>query len=182
MSAAPTDPERLVVGQITKPHGNRGELFVWPLTDRPDEVYAPGRELLLGDEAGEAETDALVLVVEGTREFKRGLLVRFAGVETRSAAEELARRYLLVPLEALEPLAEGEVFYHQLLGATVETVAGEAIGTVREVYDIEPAHLLEVEAPDGRRHLVPFTERVIRQVDGEAKRVVIDPPEGLLDL
>ncbi len=182
MVGAAGEPERLVVGHIAKPHGNRGELFVWPLTDRPDQVFAPGRELLLGDETGGAEDDAPVLVVESVREFKRGLLLEVRGVETRSAAEVLARRYLLAPLAALGPLEEGEVFYHQLLGASVETVNGAPVGTVREVYETEPAHLLEVEGPEGKRHLVPFTERVIRSVDPTAKRVVIDPPEGLLEL
>jgi 16S rRNA processing protein RimM len=178
----PGEPQRLVVGYAAKPHGNRGELFIWPLTDRPVEVFAPGRDLLLGDETGAADEAATVLVVDSVREFKRGLLVQVVGVETRSAAEALCRRYLLAPREALEPLEEGEVFYHQLLGASVETVAGSAVGTVREVYETEPAHLLEVESPQGKRHLVPFTERVIRKVDPAAKRVVIDPPEGLLEL
>ncbi len=180
--SAPAEPERLVVGQITKPHGNRGELYVWPLTDRPDEVFAPGGEVLLGDEDGDAPEGAPVLDIEAAREFKRGLLLKVRGVETRNAAEELVRRYLLVPVQALQPLAEGEVFYHQLLGATVETVDGAAVGTVREVYETEPAHLLEVESPEGRLHLVPFTERVVRRVEREARRIVIDPPEGLLEL
>lgn len=178
---ASAEPERLVVGQITKPHGNRGELLVWPLTDRADEVFAPGRDLVLGDEEGEADDVAPVVRVEDAREFKRGLLLKLAGVDTRSEAEELARRYLLVPIGALEPLDEGEVYYHQLLGALVETVEGEAVGTVREVYETAPAHLLEVEGPDGRRHLIPFTERVIRSVEPGA-RVVVDPPDGLLEL
>lgn len=181
MAGVPAEPERLVVGHIARVHGNRGEVFVWPLTDRPHEVFAAGRELILGDEAGEVEP-ASVLVVESARAFKRGLLVRVVGVETRSAAEALARRYLLAPLASLGALAEGEVFYHQLLGAAVETIAGEVVGRVREVYETEPAHLLEVESADGKRHLVPFTERVVRRVDPEGRRVVIDPPAGLLEL
>ena len=50
-------PEWLVVGQISKPHGNKGEVFVWPLTDSPDAVFAEGRELLLGDTEGEPGED-----------------------------------------------------------------------------------------------------------------------------
>lgn len=180
--AAVAEPERLVVGHVSKPHGNRGEVFVWPLTDRPEEVFATGRSLLLGDEEGEVEDGAPELVVEASRAFKRGMLVRLRGVESRESAEALARRYLLAPLEVLDPLAEGEVFYHQLLGAVVDTIAGERVGTVREVYETEPAHLLEVESPEGRRHLIPFTERVVRLVDREGRRVVIDPPAGLLEI
>ncbi len=181
MAGAPAEPELLVVGHIARAHGNRGEVFVWPLTDRPDEVFAPGRELILGNQAGEAEGGA-PLTVESARAFKRGLLVRLVGVETRTEAEALARRYLLAPRESLGGLEEGEVYYHQLLGAAVETIAGEVVGRVREVYETEPAHLLEVEDARGKRHLVPFTERVVRRVDPAARRVIIDPPAGLLEL
>ncbi len=181
MSPGPEAPERLVVGHIARVHGTRGEVYVSPLTDSL-EVVAPGRELLLGDEEGGADEASPLVVVEGAREFKRGLLVKLAGVDTRDAAGPLARRYLLAPLSALPPREEGEVFYHELLGAAVETVDGTAVGTVREVFETEPAHLLEVESPQGKRHLVPFTERVVRQVDPAAKRVVIDPPAGLLEL
>lgn len=182
MAPAPAEPERLVVGHVSKPHGNRGELFIWLLTDRPEDVFAPGSELLLGDESGGWDAEAPAVTVEAAREFKRGLLVKLAGIDDRSAAEEVSGRYLLAPLDALGPLAEGEVYYHQLLGAVVETVEGSAVGTVREVYETEPAHLLEVESPQGKRHLIPFTERVVRRVEPAARKVVIDPPEGLLEL
>ncbi len=182
MSPAPAVPERLVVGHIARAHGTRGEVYVWPLTDDPEAVFAPGRELILGDAFGEVGEDALTVAVEAAREFKRGLLVKLVTVDSRSAAEELAQRYLLAPVTALAPRQEGEVFYHELLGAAVETVAGAPVGTVREVYELEPAHMLEVEGPDGKRRLVPFTERIVRRVDPEARRVVIDPPEGLLEL
>ena len=56
-------PDWLVVGQISKPHGNKGEVFVWPLTDSPDAVFAEGRELLLGDTEGEPGEDLEKLTV-----------------------------------------------------------------------------------------------------------------------
>jgi 16S rRNA processing protein RimM len=175
-------PEHLVVGHITNPHGTKGELFVWPLTDRPDEVFATGRELLLGDEDGAVQSGASVLVVAAARDFKRGRLVRFEAIDTREEADALAQRYLLLPVDAVPPLEEGEVFYHQLLGLRVETVSGDVVGKVREVYETEPHHLLEVKSDSGKLHLIPFAGRVIREVDLERSRVVIDPPEGLLEL
>ena len=57
-------PDYLVVGHVTKPHGMRGELFVWPLTDSVDDIYAPGRAVLIGDEHGQLDADAGSLVVE----------------------------------------------------------------------------------------------------------------------
>lgn len=182
MPDAALRPEHLVVGHVTKPHGTRGEVFVWPLTDRPDALYAPGRHLLVGTAEGELEAETRALVVERTRPFKRGLLVKFEALDDRAAVEPLAQRYLLVPAGELEPLGEGEVFYHQLLGLEVVTGTGDVVGRVREVYETEPAHLLEVRADGGKEHLIPFSDRIVRKVDLEAGRLVIKPPPGLLEL
>jgi 16S rRNA processing protein RimM len=108
--------------------------------------------------------------------------VRFEGVAGREAAEALARLYLLAPADALPPLDDDEVFYHELLGMRVETSTGQAVGRVREVYETDPHHLLEVIDDDGKSRLVPFAARIVKQVDRSGRRLVIDPPEGLLDL
>jgi len=175
-------PEHLVVGHVTKAHGTKGELFVWPLSDRADDVFVPGRELVVGDADGEVADAAPTVRIEAVRPFKRGLLLKLENIDDRSVADGLAQRYLLVPPDAVPPLEEGEVFYHQLLGIGVETVTGEAVGRVREVYETEPHHLLEVEAADGRLHLIPFAARIVTEVDVDGGRIVIDPPDGLLDL
>jgi 16S rRNA processing protein RimM len=175
------DPETLVVGHVTRAHGTKGEVFVWPLTDRPAEVFARGTVLIAGDEEGGPGDAEETVTVEGSRAFKRGILLKLAGVDDRNTAEVFARRYLLVARVSLSPLAEDEVYYHQLLGLEVVTSEGEAVGRVREVFETEPAYLLEVRGPE-KVHLIPFTERVIRKVDVEAGRVVIKPPPGLLEL
>jgi len=167
---------------VTKPHGTRGEVFVWPLTDRPEEVFAPDRQLIVGDEQGNAVSGEPELEIERVRPFKRGLLVKFRGLADRNAVEFLAQRYLLAPMEALAPLDEDEVFYHQLLGMEVVTVEGEVVGRVREVYETEPTHLLEVEGAEKRLHLIPFAERIVREIDVDGGRMVIEPPAGLLDI
>jgi 16S rRNA processing protein RimM len=174
-------PDFLVVGQIAKPHGTRGELVVQPLTDHPGDVFAPGVVLRLADAAGaEPDPDLPPLVIDGVRPFQRGWLVVFAGVEDRSAADVLRGRYLLIERSRLPPLAEGEVFLHQLLGLRVETVAGARVGEVIEVYEVRPADLLEVRTDEGTV-LIPFVESIVRAVDVESGRLVIDPPEGLLE-
>jgi 16S rRNA processing protein RimM len=178
----PPAPSHLVVGHITKPHGTRGELLVWPLTDRPAGVYAAGVELLVGDTEGGLGEAPVAVVVAASRPFKKGLLVRFEGVGGRSDVEALVGRYLLADLGTLEPLAEGEVFYHQLLGLEVELEDGSRVGKVREVFESLPADLLEIETDGGRAILVPFTEQIVRLVDAAGGRLVIDPPPGLLEL
>lgn len=175
-------PEHLVVGHVAKPHGTKGELFVWPLTDTPDRIFAPGRSLLLANENGDLDDAPQPLTVAAARPFKRGLLVSFEGFERREHADHIARRYLLVPAEAVPPRDEGEVFYHELLGIRVETVGGEEVGRVREVFEAVPNDLLEVRSDDGRLRLIPFAERIVTEIDLDAGRLVVDPPEGLLDL
>lgn len=176
-------PTHLVVGHVTKPHGTKGELFVWPLTDNVEEVFAEDRELLVGDEHGRLDPErSEPLVIESTREFKRGVLVKFRGHGDRNAVEDLAQRYLLAPIEELAPLEADEVYYHQLLGMRVRTNDGEAVGQVQEVYETYPAHMLEVKSDAGRIHLIPFAERIVKKVDTENGEIVIKPPPGLLEI
>jgi len=175
------EPEHLVVGQVSKAHGTKGDVLVWPLTDRPDEVFAAGATMLLGDDEGSPGPAPRELVVERRRPFKKGLLVKFEAYDDRTSAETMARRYLLVAVDELVPPDEDELMYHQLLGLTVETADGTAVGTVREVYETEPTHLLDVKGPE-RSFLVPLARRIVKTVDLDGGRLVIDPPEGLLDL
>ncbi|MFW6201582.1 MAG: ribosome maturation factor RimM [Gemmatimonadota bacterium] len=179
---ARSEPDFLVVGHVTKAHGVKGELAIRPLTDRPEEVYSAGRRIHLGDRDGGLPPGSPTMTVERARVHKSGLLVKFEDVPDRNEAERLAGRYLLVPLEELAPAEEDEVFYHHLLGSEVVLEDGEAVGRVREVYETAPSDLLEVEAESGRRHLVPFTKAIVREVDVDARRIVIEPPEGLLEL
>lgn len=178
---APEEPEHLVVGHVSKPHGTKGELFIWPLTDTPETVFAPGEELLLGDQEGKLGPEPLPVTVASVRPFKKGVLVRLVGYEDRTAVEPFARRYVLVHVERLQPLAEGEVFYHQLLGLEVVTVDGQVVGTVREVYETEPTHLLEVKGAE-KSHLIPFAENIVKRMELDEGRLVIKPPPGLLEI
>ncbi len=175
-------PSHLVVGHLNKAHGTKGELFLWPLTDDPDQAFAPGAELHLADEAGDNPDPAFAGVrVRGVRPFKRGLLIGLEGIDSRDQAEWLAGRYVLRPLAELGPLREGEVFYHDLLGMRVESGDGAAIGEVVEVYELSPMHLLEVAREAGTL-LIPFARDWVRHLDREGKRMVVDLPDGLLDL
>jgi len=176
------DPRFLVVGHLNKAHGTKGELFVWPLTDHPAGVYAPGVILHVGDREGrDPDPDLPPLRVAQVRPFRRGYLVSFDGIGDRTQAELFTGRYLLREIEELEPLAEGELHYHQILGLRVVTLEGREVGEVTEVYELRPADLLEVS--DGKRQvLVPFLESLVVRVDLESGVVIIDPPEGLLDL
>lgn len=177
-----SDPSFLVVGHLNKAHGTKGELFVWPLTDHPEGTFAPGVILHLGDDTGNApDPTRPSLVIESSRPFRRGYLIRLEGVIDRDAAEALQGLYVLRPVDELESPGEGEYFYHELLGLTVRTVDGETLGEIVELYELRPADLLEVKGPSNTLYL-PFLASMVKEVDIEAGVLVVDPPEGLLDL
>jgi 16S rRNA processing protein RimM len=177
-----SEPSYLVVGHLNKAHGTKGELFVWPLTDHPESAFAPGVILHLGSEAGDApDPTEPSLSIVAVRPFRRGFLLSLEGVGCRDDAEALQGRYVLLPRNEIQGLEEGEVFYHQLLGMEVVTPNGDLVGTIREVYELRPADLLEIRGPNGT-HFVPFLKSIIQSVDADSGTMVIDPPEGMLDL
>lgn len=176
-----TEPEHLVVGQVGRAHGIKGDLRVWPLTDRPEEIFAAGQAVLLGDRSGELPDRAKSLTITRSRPHQDVWIVKFEEVPDRTAAEMFRKRYLFVRTEALAPPEADEVYYHDLLGMEVVTLDGETVGRVHEVYELEPAHMLDVRR-NGGSVLVPFSRQVIKQMDVEGRRLIIDPPPGLLEL
>jgi len=175
-------PEFVVVGHINKAHGTRGELVVWPLTDHPDEVFAEGSRLRLGDKDGHViRIPETTLQVDRVRPFQGGLLVCFGGVEDRTSAERLLDQYLVKPFEPPAHRPVAEYYYHELLGLEVVTVGQEVVGRVREVYELSPDHMLDVEGARGSV-LIPLNSRIVTAVDLDAGRLTVDPPEGFLEL
>ncbi len=174
-------PKHLVVGHLNKAHGTKGEVFIWPLTDHPESMFAPGVVLYLGDSEGVVSPELGTRTIESSRAFRRGFLVRFEGVYDRFGSEALCGRYVLTGFANVAPLEEGEVFYHDLLGMEVVTLDGTPLGKVKEVYEVRPADLLEVEGPE-KTIMIPYISQMVHSVSVEENRIVLDPPEGLLDV
>ena len=174
-------PQHLVVGHLNKAHGTKGEIFIWPLTDHPESTFAPGVDLYLGDANGDLPTDPPTLRIESSRAYRRGFLVRFEGVHDRKGVEGLLDRYVMRATEQIEELAEGETFYHDLLGMEVVTVEGEQVGEVIEVYELRPADFLEIRGPE-KTFMIPYISEMIQSVSVADNRIVLDPPPGLLEV
>jgi len=165
-----------VVGRIGRAHGIRGEVSVDPRTDDPEARYAEGAELRTEPEA------AGPLTVASTRWHGERLLVQFAGVADRTAAEGLRGVRLLAEIDPDARPAEPDEFYdHQLAGLRAVLVDGTDIGELNEVVHLPGHDLLAIHSPDGREILVPFVAQIVPDVDIAGGRVVIDPPDGLLD-
>ncbi|MBB5155520.1 ribosome maturation factor RimM [Saccharopolyspora phatthalungensis] len=174
-----SEPQILAVGRVVRPHGVRGELVVEVLTDSPELRFAPGS--VLGVQR-RGVVRAQNLTVTAARQHAGRLLVRAAGVEGREAAEELRGVLLTVRSDVLEPTGDPDEFHdHELIGLLVVQVSGAAVGAVQEVLHTPAGELLAVRTDDGREVLVPFVAEIVPEVDLAAGRLVVDPPEGLLD-
>lgn len=164
-----------LVGRIARAHGRRGQVIVNPETDFPEDRFQPGAELFI-ERRGTVE--ALTLT---TTRFQNGRpVVGIAGVETMNDAEALAGLELRVPLEALRSLPHGTFYRHDLIGCRVETRAGAPVGMVEDVEGGVGGSRLVV-AGDRGEVLIPLVSEICTAIDPAAKRIVIDPPEGLLD-
>jgi 16S rRNA processing protein RimM len=164
----------IVVGRVRKPHGLKGELAVFPLTDDPEAVYVVGREMQLRDLAGELVGN---VVIEQVRIYHRECLVKFRGHDRREAVDPYRTLFLAVAREVLAPLEEGEVYQQELLGWAVRNAADEPVGIVSEVYDLPQGPTIEIQGPK-REFLLPFRAPYVKEVDREGRRLVVDvPPE-----
>ncbi|GAA3864438.1 ribosome maturation factor RimM [Streptomyces sedi] len=169
---------QLVVARVGRAHGIKGEVTVEVRTDEPELRLAPG-EVLTTEPAG-----AGPLTIESGRVQSGRLVLRFAGVRTRDAAESLRNTLLVAEVDPDQLPEDPEEFYdHQLVGLTVVTARdGTEVGSVREVSHLPGQDLLVVALPGGGEAFVPFVEAIVPEVDLERGRVVVDPPPGLLDL
>lgn len=169
---ADTD-DLIAVGRVGAARGVRGEVFVEPWTDAPEQRFAPGAVL---------HTAGADLVVAAAAVSSGKQVVRFEGVDDRAAAEALRGTELFVSAAARPALDDPDEFYDSdLVGLTVVTTEGGQVGTVAAVSHAAAASYLVVDAA-GREHLVPFVAAIVPSVDLEAGRVVVDPPEGLFEL
>ena len=165
----PPPPTRLLAGEVGKPHGISGEVYVVPISDDPTR-FETGSVL---------QRDSGELVVASSRRHGTRFLVKFEGIDSRDDAETL-RGPLFVPAEKARPLDDDEFWPHDLVGATLVGLDGRSYGSVRSVVPGSAQDLLVIDTPRGER-MVPFVKDIVRSVEIAAGRVVVDPPQGLLD-
>ena len=164
------------VGRIARAHGIRGQVIVNLDTDFPGARFRSGAELFI-ERNGSVQAVTLTSVW-----FQHDRpVIGIAGVETMNDAEALAGQELRVPVGDLAPLPGGTFYRHDLIGCQVETPAGEIVGTVEKVEGTLGGSHLVVAASRGEV-LIPLASAICTTIDPVAKRIVVDPPEGLLEL
>jgi 16S rRNA processing protein RimM len=170
--------DMVTVGRIVRPQGNRGEVVVDPATDFAEERFQIGAQMHV---KRQADADPEDVRVASSRQHSGRWVVGFEGVASIDDAERLRGLELRIPSAQLKGLEAGQHYVHDLVGCQVETTSGETLGPVRDVQLNTGLPLLVVTG----RHaeiLVPFIETFCRRVDTTARVIVIEPPEGLVEL
>ncbi|MCW2674294.1 MAG: rRNA processing protein RimM [Frankiales bacterium] len=162
------------MGRIGRPQGVKGEVTVEVRTDDPDDRFADGAVLT---------TETGTLTVESSRYQGKYLVIAFEGVHDRNAAEALRDTLVHVDRSELPQLEDDDDFYDtQLVGLVAVLLDGEPLGTVDDVLHLPGGDVLSVRREGAAEVLVPFVRAIVPTVDLAAGRLVVDPPEGLLDL
>jgi 16S rRNA processing protein RimM len=170
--------EMAVVGRVARPHGIRGQVIVNLETDFPEDRFQPGAELFV-HRNGVPEIESLVIT---SVRFHQGRpVIALEGVADMDAAIALAGTELRVPVERLMPLPGGVFYRHDLIGCAVETREGSRVGLVADVEGTFAGSRLVVHTDQGDV-LIPLAEAICTTIDPAARRIVIEPPDGLLEI
>ena len=174
ITKSPNQDDLVLVGRIARAYGNRGQVIVNLDTDFPEERFVAGRVLKVGRD-GASRRIASVRFHQGRP------VIAFEGVDTIDAAEALAGAELRMPASEMQPLPADTFYHHDLVGCQVKTLQGDDVGRVTAVEGpMERSHLV-VASPKGEV-MIPLVAGICVSVNPAARTIVVDPPEGLLDL
>jgi len=163
------------MGVVGAAHGVRGAIRIKSFTDVPEAIADYGA---LEDESGARR---FTLRVVGLAKGDGMVIAKLSAVANRDEAEALRGLRLYAPRAALPATADDEFYHADLVGLAALREDGSELGRIIAVHDFGAGDVIEIERAEGRPVLVPFTRAAVPVVDVAGGRVVIDPPEGLLD-
>ncbi len=176
MAVAGNSPDYLIIGEILRPHGVRGEVRMRIMTDYPEHLKRL-EHVYLVDSPDEEYPDKLAL--KNLRFNKEYALLTLEGYSSRNDAELLRRKLVMIGMEQAPPLAEGEYYLFQLIGMTV--VADQVtLGRVKEVLQTGANDVYIIESDRYGELLIPAHEETIEVIDFEAEVITMCLPDGLL--
>ena len=162
--------EFLAIGRVLRPHGVRGELLLETLTDFPEHLSE--METVYLGEAAEPHP------LRSVRIHRKQLLIQLADCPDRETAETFRGQLMQIRGEAAAPPPPGRYYQHQLIGLSVVTDEGEALGEIAEVIETGSNDVYVVRGPSGEL-LLPALRSVIQSIDLESRRVVVHLIPGL---
>ncbi len=158
------------LGKITAPQGIKGEVRVYPYTDKPTRFSEIEAVLLNGRRCR----------IEKARYMKNMAILKLEGIDDRNAAETMRNRELLLPREELWKQPEDTYFVDDLVGCAVVSEDGAPVGTLKTIHSRPAQDLYEIERADGSSFLLPAVKEFIKDVKTDEKKIVIHLIEGLL--
>jgi len=180
--ASPAEAKWVAIALLGRPRGIRGELLSTPLSDsiercqRLREVFLfRGDGFLAGGQA---------FVVEELWDHRGRWVFKFQGIDSIPAAEELRGAEVRIPIEQRAPLEEGHYFVDDLVGCeVVDKASGAVLGHVTAWREFGGPPLVEIAIERGREPiLVPFAKSIFVEIDTAARRLVVDLPDGLVEV
>jgi 16S rRNA processing protein RimM len=172
----PSGSDLVLIARAVKTHGLKGEVVAELLTDFPERFEELDQVVLVAPDGQQQTRD-----IEKFRFQKDRVVLKLAGYDDVDAAKELVGYEFAVPEADRVQLEDDEFYDWELEGCTVKA-GDESIGQVRSVLKTGGAEILVVSDANGNEKLVPLAAEIVVQIDPESKTIVIDPPEGLLDL
>ncbi|RDW19465.1 ribosome maturation factor RimM [Oceanobacillus arenosus] len=164
------------IGKIINTHGIRGEVKVHRITDF-EERFVVGEMVYLAKEDG----IPLKLIIDGHRLHKGFDLIHFEGYNNINDVEHFKGSELQITEDQQKELDEHEYYYHEIIGCEVHTTSGDKLGVIKEILSPGANDVWVVKQEKGKDLLIPYIEEVVKEIEVEAKKIVIEPLEGLLD-
>jgi len=165
----PQDSRFIIVGRVVAPWGVRGEVKVEVMTDFPDRLSA----------LEEVHIDGYPVSIEKSRWHKGKVIIKLATVDSIEAAEKLRGRFLEIPQSRLRPLPQDQYYQFQLMGLEVWTTDGKLLGQIADILPTGSNDVYVVHGEQGEL-LIPAIEGVVKSVELETGRVIVELIEGLL--
>ena len=174
--------EWLVVGLITSCHGINGQVKVKSLSDFEERFIKPGIRWL----QKENESPSKIRLTSGFKQpGKENFIIRFQGINTRNHAEKLKKYKILVKTNKLPKLKKEEFHLLELINLQVKTLENDDLKIIGKVINLENErnNLLVIELFENQKKvLIPFVKEIVPLVDIKNNFLIINPPNGLLEI
>ncbi|HEU4386179.1 MAG TPA: ribosome maturation factor RimM [Blastocatellia bacterium] len=177
MAGSKLQPDDVVIARVIKARGIRGEVACDIETDFPERFESLEQVTMQMPDGSRPQ-----LTVEDCWFHKNRVILRFADYDTRNLAEELVGGLIVIPEAAALELEDGEFYEYQIVGSEAVTPDGKVLGKVTRLIRTGGTDVLVIESEDRRERLVPFADDICSEVDLDARRITVNPPEGLLEV
>jgi 16S rRNA processing protein RimM len=164
------------LGKIVKKYSFKGEVLVKLDTDEP-ELYENIEALFI-----DLRNNLVPFFIESSQLHKSELLrIKFEEVDTEEDADSILKCDVYLPLQVLPKLEDDQFYFHEIIGYTVEDLNFGTVGIVKSINDSTAQALFEIDR-DGIEILIPMNDDFIKKVDKKKKLIIMETPEGLIDL